>query len=98
MAGIAGLPAPVAILVGVLTGAAAGLINGMLSAYLALAAFIVTLGTMTFLRGLAYTMTDGQPIVSNTLSFRDIGNGYLAGIPVAGGDHAHRLRRGVVRP
>jgi ribose transport system permease protein len=82
MAGMAGLPAPIAILVGVLTGAAAGLINGMLSAYLALAAFIVTLGTMTFLRGLAYTMTDGQPIVSNTLNFRDVGNGYLAGIPV----------------
>lgn len=82
MAGMAGLPASIAILVGVLTGAAAGLINGMLSAYLALAAFIVTLGTMTFLRGLAYTMTDGQPIVSNTLNFRDVGNGYLAGIPV----------------
>jgi ribose transport system permease protein len=82
MTGLAGLPAPLAILVGVLTGAAAGLINGMLSAYLSLAAFIVTLGTMTFLRGAAYTMTDGQPIVSNTLSFRDLGNGYLAGIPV----------------
>ncbi|MFC9351643.1 ribose ABC transporter permease [Arthrobacter sp. NPDC057013] len=82
MTGIAGLPAPVAILVGVLTGALAGLINGLLSSYLALAAFIVTLGTMTFLRGLAYTMTDGQPIVSNTLNFRDIGNGYMAGIPV----------------
>jgi ribose transport system permease protein len=82
MTGIAGLPAPVAILVGVVTGAVAGLINGMLSAYLSLAAFIVTLGTMTFLLGLAYTMTDGQPIVSNTLSFRDIGNGYMAGIPV----------------
>lgn len=82
MTGIAGLPAPVAILVGVVTGAVAGLINGMLSAYLALAAFIVTLGTMTFLRGAAYTLTDGQPIVSNKLSFRDIGNGYVAGIPV----------------
>jgi ribose transport system permease protein len=78
---IAGVPAPLAILVGVLVGALAGMINGMLSAYLSLAAFIVTLGTMTFLRGLAYTMTDGQPIVSNTLSFRDIGNGYIAGIP-----------------
>ncbi|MGG5173377.1 ABC transporter permease subunit [Pseudarthrobacter sp. J1738] len=82
MTGIAGLPAPVAILVGILTGAAAGLINGMLIAYMSLAAFIVTLGTMTFLRGAAFTMTDGQPIVSNTLSFRDLGNGYMAGIPV----------------
>ncbi|MEU6644616.1 ABC transporter permease [Saccharomonospora sp. NPDC046836] len=78
---VAGLPAPVAILLGVLAGAAAGLLNGVLTAYLSLAAFIVTLGSMTFLRGLAYTMTDGQPIVDNRLSFRDIGNGYLAGIP-----------------
>ncbi len=78
---LSGAPSFVAVLVGILAGAAAGLINGLLTAYLSLAAFIVTLGTMTFLRGLAYTMTDGQPIVSNTLSFRDIGNGYIAGIP-----------------
>jgi ribose transport system permease protein len=81
MTAIAGVPAPLAILIGIVAGALAGLINGMLIAYLSLAAFIVTLGTMTFLRGLAYTMTDGQPIVSNTLAFRDIGNGYIAGIP-----------------
>lgn len=79
---MSGMPSPVAVLVGVLAGAAAGLINGVLIAYLSLAAFIVTLGTMTSMRGLAYTMTDGQPIVSNTLNFRDIGNGYIAGIPV----------------
>jgi ribose transport system permease protein len=76
------MPSPVAVLIGVLAGAAAGLINGLLTAYLSLAAFIVTLGTMTFMRGLAYTMTDGQPIVSSTLNFRDLGNGYIAGIPV----------------
>jgi ribose transport system permease protein len=81
MTALAGVPAPLAILIGIVAGALAGLINGMLIAYLSLAAFIVTLGTMTFLRGLAYTMTDGQPIVSNTLAFRDIGNGYIAGIP-----------------
>ncbi len=37
---------------------------------------------MTFLRGMAYTITEGQPIVSSSLSFRELGNGYLAGIPV----------------
>ncbi|MDA3628210.1 ribose ABC transporter permease [Saccharopolyspora sp. WRP15-2] len=81
LAAMAGLPTPIAVLVGVLAGAAAGLGNGLLTAYLSLAAFIVTLGSMTLLRGLAYTMTDGQPIVSNMLNFRDIGNGYVAGIP-----------------
>jgi ribose transport system permease protein len=78
---MSGAPSFVAVLVGILAGAAAGLINGLLVAYLSLAAFIVTLGTMTLLRGLAYTLTDGQPIVSTTLNFRDIGNGYIAGIP-----------------
>lgn len=78
---MSGVPSPIAVVLGVLAGCVAGLVNGLLTAYLSLAAFIVTLGTMTFLRGLAYTMTGGQPIVSNTLGFRDIGNGYIAGIP-----------------
>ncbi|MFE3144422.1 ABC transporter permease [Streptomyces scopuliridis] len=77
-----GVPALPAVLAGILLGGVAGLVNGLLTAYLSLAAFIVTLGTMTILRGLGYTMTNGQPIVSNTLNFRDIGNGYVAGIPV----------------
>ena len=78
---LAGVPAPFAVAIGVVAGALAGLLNGVLTAYARLAAFIVTLGTMTFLRGLAYTLTQGEPIVSNELSFRAIGNGSLAGIP-----------------
>ncbi|MBB1503058.1 ribose ABC transporter permease [Propioniciclava sp. MC1683] len=81
LAAVAGAPAVVAILVGVIAGAIAGLVNGVLVAYLSLAPFIVTLGLMTFLRGLAYTMTEGQPIVDSSLNFRDLGNGYIAGIP-----------------
>ena len=53
VAAMAGLPAPLAILAGVGVGALCGLLNGVLTAYLALAPFIVTLGTMTFLRGMA---------------------------------------------
>ncbi|AZO46086.1 ribose ABC transporter permease [Mesorhizobium sp. M7D.F.Ca.US.005.01.1.1] len=82
IAAIAGLPAPAAISIGLAVGAACGLVNGALTAYLSLAPFIVTLGTMTFLRGLAYTITKGQPIVSSSLNFKDIGNGYLWGIPM----------------
>lgn len=79
---IAGAPAIIGILVGFIAGAIAGWINGALSAYLSLAPFIVTLGMMTFLRGLGYTMTGGQPIVDNKLAFRDLGNGFIVGIPV----------------
>ena len=77
-----GLPAVPAVLLGIVVGGACGLANGTLVAGLALAPFIVTLGTMTFLRGLAYTITGGQPIVSTTLAFKPIGNGYLAGVPI----------------
>ena len=82
IAAIAGVPAPAAVLLGMGVGALCGLVNGWLTAYLALAPFIVTLGTMTFLRGLAYTITDGQPIVSSSLNFRDLGNGYVGPVPI----------------
>lgn len=79
---MAGLPAPAAIAAGMAAGGVCGLVNGALTAYLGLAPFIVTLGTMTFLRGLSYTMTAGQPIVASDLNFRDLGNGYLLGLPI----------------
>lgn len=82
LSAMGGVPSPLAVLLGVLAGAAAGLLNGLFVAYMALAAFIVTLASMTFLRGLAYTMTGGQPIVDNALNFRDLGNGYIAGVPI----------------
>lgn len=71
----------VAVLGGIVIGGLAGLLNGYLVAHLALAAFIVTLGSMTFLRGLSYTIADGRPIVASELGFRDIGNAYVGPIP-----------------
>lgn len=81
LAAIAGLPAPLAVLAGVLAGALAGFINGALVAWLALPAFIVTLGSMTYLRGTAYSLLNGMPLVASDLSYGDIGNGFLFGIP-----------------
>ena len=77
-----GLNPLLAILLGMVIGALIGLINGFLIAYCNLAAFIVTLGTMTFMRGLAYTITGGLPIVDNGLNFRALGNGYLFHVPI----------------
>jgi ribose transport system permease protein len=76
-----GMPSFIAVLVGIVVGALAGLVNGLLTAYLALPAFIVTLGAMTYLRGAAYSLTDGQPLVANGLGFRGLGNGTVAGLP-----------------
>jgi len=47
--------------VGVLVGMTAGLVNGTLSAYFGLPAFIVTFGTLSIMRGIALSLTDAQP-------------------------------------
>lgn len=71
-----------AILGGIAVGALAGLLNGVLIAYLALPAFIVTLGAMTYLRGTAYALTDARPLLAEgDLGFRMLGSGNFAGIP-----------------
>ena len=45
-----------------LVGVVAGLVNGILSAYLGLPSFIVTLGTLQVMAGIALLLTDGAPI------------------------------------
>lgn len=57
-----GTPVFTAVLLCLLLGAAIGLVNGILCAYLQLPSFIVTLGMLQLLRGLALTLTDGAPI------------------------------------
>lgn len=78
---LAGVPGILAVLGGIALGALAGLLNGVLVAWLSLPAFIVTLGSMTYLRGAAYSLTDGQPVVASKLAYRGLGNGSIAGIP-----------------
>jgi ribose transport system permease protein len=64
-----------------LAGLAMGLFNGVFVAYLGLPAFIVTLGTYTALRGLAYLLADGTTVINSNLGFAWIGNAYLGPIP-----------------
>jgi ribose transport system permease protein len=68
---------PVALLAGLLLGA----FNGVLVAYLGLPPFIVTLGSMTGLRGLAYLFADGTTVINSKIGFAWIGNAYLGPIP-----------------
>lgn len=51
-----------AMLVGVLVGAACGVINGVLCVLFSLNSFVVTLGTSAFLVGLTYALTNSQSI------------------------------------
>ncbi len=56
------LAAPVAILVGIATGAVIGAFHGWLIGYLAIPAFIVTLGGLLVWRNVAWYLTRGQTI------------------------------------
>lgn len=76
------MPTPLAILLGVAVGAMAGYINGFLTAKTKLPAIIVTLGSMTYLRGIAYVVTGGYPLVLLSDSFKKLGQGYLGPVPI----------------
>jgi ribose transport system permease protein len=68
---------PIALLIGLVLGA----INGVLVAYAGLPPFIVTLGSMTTLRGLAYLLAGGTTIINSKIDFAWIGNAYLGPLP-----------------
>lgn len=70
-----------ATIVGLLVGVVAGFFNGVLVGYGKLAAFIVTLGTMTLFRGFTEIYTHGTPIFNLPVSFMNLGTGTTAGIP-----------------
>ncbi len=69
------------IILPLLVGLFMGLINGLLVAYVKLAPFIVTLGTMTAIRGISYLLPDGTTVINNDLNFAWIGNDYLGPVP-----------------
>ncbi len=72
----------VAIPLGLLSGAVAGLVNGIGIAYGGIPPFIMTLGMLSFARGLAFIYTGGTPIPILNEDFYDIGNGYVLGMPI----------------
>jgi ribose transport system permease protein len=75
------LPVPLAVLMGLATGAAAGGVSGALVAFGRLPPFIATLGTMTVVRGLALTVTQAIPISGLPRGFTIWGTGSTLGIP-----------------
>jgi ribose transport system permease protein len=75
--GLSWLAIPAALIAGLCLG----LINGSLIAYLGLPPFIVTLGSYTGLRGVAYLVANGTTVLNRNLNFAWIGNNYLGPIP-----------------
>lgn len=76
-----GVPVPLAILIGLGTGALMGLINGVTITRFKVPPFVTTLGMMTVARGLALTYTEGKPITGLPDSFRFLGTGSIGPIP-----------------
>lgn len=70
-----------AIPVALLTGLAMGAANGALVAYVGLPPFIVTLGSFTALRGVAYLLAGGTTVINSEIGFEWIGNAYLGPAP-----------------
>jgi ribose transport system permease protein len=71
-----GLPA------GIVAGAFIGAINGTMISKLRLVPFMVTLGMLSVVRGLAYVAIGGWPVTGLPKALRFLGQGFVLGLPV----------------
>jgi ribose transport system permease protein len=77
-----GLSAPLTIAMMIGLGAVIGAVKGALIAWGGINSFIVTLGMMTVLRGMALTFTGGYPISGVPDAVRFLGFGVVGGVPM----------------
>lgn len=77
-----GVNVTVTIFAGLAVGLASGLINGVIITKAKLPPFIVTLGSMSMVRGLAFAITGGETIRSLPPEFLTIGQGNILEIPI----------------
>lgn len=73
----AGVPIPVAVLIGILSGMMFGAVNGILIHYTGINFFILTLATSGMLRGISLMITDGKPITKFGQDFIYLGIGRI---------------------
>jgi rhamnose transport system permease protein len=78
-----GTSIPLVIVLGILLGAACGLLNGILVTFGRVPALVVTLGTLYAFRGVAFLWTNGAQVNAESLpdSFLNIGTSDVLGIP-----------------
>ena len=76
-----GSPA-VAVAIGVGAGLGLGMVNGVLVAHLRVPAFVATLGMLSVARGLTFISNNGMPVPNLSPAFRQLGQGFVAGVPV----------------
>ena len=80
-AGTSGWPVWAGIAVGILVGCLAGLLNGALTTRLRINPFIVTLGTLLIIRGVALILTNGMPVQNVPKAFSFLGEGSIGPVP-----------------
>jgi ribose transport system permease protein len=69
-----------AVAMGILSGAAVGLVNGFIITKIKVNPLVTTLGTMTIVRGIVLVQTQGRVVTGLPQSFRQIGEGTAFGI------------------
>ena len=72
----------VGVLTGIACGVGVGFANGLLVTALRLPPFIATYGMLWVLHGLSYYYMAGETIYGFPPGFREIGSGYLLGVPI----------------
>lgn len=77
-----GLPAPIAIINGLLVGFIFGLINGVLISKYKLQPMVCTLGTSSIAKGLTLLSTSGRSLFVTKKMFINLGNESILGIPI----------------
>ncbi len=77
-AAAAGAPTPMLVVIGLVVGALCGACNGWLVTFFGVPALIVTIGTMSLYRGIAYIVLGEQAYKNYPDSFAYFGQGYVA--------------------
>jgi ribose transport system permease protein len=78
-----GAPVPFALLLGLAAGAAVGFFNSYFITVLKMADFIVTLGTLSLVRGMVELMTANSRLNTQSEAFGFLASGSVGGIPAA---------------
>lgn len=73
---------PLAIIAGLVTAVMVGIFNGAVVSGIRVPPFIVTLGTMILVRGIALSITKGRVIAGFPREFLFLGGNTLAGVPM----------------
>ncbi len=76
------VPVPFSFLAGIAAGCVCGLLNGTLATRVKIPPIIVTLGTLTIIRGIAFIIVGGHTVFGMPVNYRVLGRSYIGFIPI----------------